>query len=128
VTPCSASSNPLPDLDGNHCTERTDVNATPVYTKAEKAKKARLLLKGAKGAYADTSKVERELDRIDEAARERGRREAEAHQRALSAAKDEVAAARVLERSAPRGPERQTAREARRAAEKRLRLVERAAR
>jgi secreted protein with Ig-like and vWFA domain len=101
--------------------------STPVYTKAEKAKKARLLLKGAKGAYGDTSKVDRELDRIDEAARERGRREAEAHQRALNEAKDEVAAARVRERCAPRA-ERQAAREARRAAEKRLRLVERAAR
>jgi hypothetical protein len=101
---------------------------TPVYTKAEKAKKARLLMKGAKRSAGDVSGIEKQIDRIDEAARERGRREAEAHRRALDAAKNDVAAARVKERSAPRGPERQAAREARRAAEKRLRLVERAAR
>jgi aldehyde:ferredoxin oxidoreductase len=101
--------------------------ATPVYTKAEKAKRARLLFKGAKGAYGDTSAIDKQIDRIDAAARERGERVAAAHQRALEAAKDEVARARVMERTAPRH-ERQAARETRRAAEKRLRLVERAAR
>ncbi|GGO46438.1 hypothetical protein GCM10012287_16770 [Streptomyces daqingensis] len=101
--------------------------ATPVYTKAEKAKRARLLLKGAKRSAGDVSGIERQLDRIDAAARDRGRRKAAAHQRTLDAAKDEVAQARVKERTAPRGPERQAARETRRAAERRLRLVERGA-
>ncbi|OEV03815.1 hypothetical protein AN219_37695 [Streptomyces nanshensis] len=102
--------------------------ANPVYTKSEKWKRARLLAKGAKGSYGDVSGVEKQLDRIDQAAQERGEREAKAHRRALDNAKDEVATARVKERSAPRGPERQAARRDREQAEKRLRLVERAAR
>jgi hypothetical protein len=103
--------------------------ATPtrLYTRSEKLKRARLLAKGAHNAYGDTSSIDRQIDRIDTAAEDRARREREAHQRAVNDAKDELAAARVAERCAPR-QERQAAREARRAAEKRLRLVERAAR
>ena len=100
---------------------------TRIYTKSEQAKRARLLLKGAKGAYGDTAAIERQIDRIDAAAEDRGRREAEAHQRELNAAKDAVAAARVKERSASR-TERQSARATRKAAEQRLKAVERAAR
>jgi hypothetical protein len=100
----------------------------PVYTRSEKLTRARLLAKGAKGSYGDTSAVDRQLDRIEQTAKERGEREAAAHRRALGHAKDEVASARVKERSAPRGPERQAARKDRQEAEKRLRLAERAAR
>lgn len=102
--------------------------ANPVYTRGEKLRRARLLAKGAKGAYGDTSGIEKQIERLDEKARDRGEREAAAHRRALENAKDEVATARVKERSAPRGPERQAARAARQEAEKRQRLVERAAR
>ncbi|MGH3309738.1 MAG: hypothetical protein ACRDP3_03995 [Streptomyces sp.] len=102
--------------------------AKPVYTNSEKAKRARLLFKGAKGSYGDTSRIDKQIDNIDRAAQDRGEREAAAHKRALDNAKDDVATARVRERSAPRGPERQAARKDRQEAEKRLRLVERAAR
>jgi len=98
-----------------------------VYTKAEKVNRARLLLKGAKNSYGDTSGIERQIERIDARAQDRGKREAAAHKRQLESAKDDVAAARVAERCAS-GKDRATAREARRAAEKRLRSTERAAR
>lgn len=99
-----------------------------VYTRAEKAKRARLLLKGAHRAYGDVSAIDAQIDRIDAKAEDRGRREAEAHTRALNTAKDDLARARVAERCASGRQERQAARETRKAAEKRLRAVERAAR
>ncbi|MGW8379212.1 hypothetical protein [Streptomyces sp. ODS28] len=95
------------------------------YTRAEKSKRARLLVKGAHNAYGDTAKVEAELDRIDRDAADRYQREMQAYERQLSTAKDEAAAAKVAERAAPRD-ERDTARERRKAAEKRLREAERA--
>lgn len=94
------------------------------YTTAEKAKRARLLLKGAHGAYGDTRSVEKQLDRIDQAATDRATREAKAYAKLLDTARDAVAAARVAERAAT-GSDRQAARDARKAAEKRLRDVER---
>ncbi|WP_340559413.1 hypothetical protein [Streptomyces sp. GSL17-111] len=97
------------------------------YTRAEKAERARLLIKGARGAYGDTTAVERRIDRIDQAAADRARREHAAHARLLDEARNALAAARVAERAAGRG-ERAAAREARRAAEKRLRAVERTGR
>lgn len=98
-----------------------------VYTRAEKAQRARLLLKGAKRSAGDISDIERRLDRIDERAEDRGRREAAAHARQLEAAKDDLAAARVAERCADR-VDKQAAKDRRKQAEKRLRLVERARR
>lgn len=98
-----------------------------VYTASEKATKARLLLKGAKNSYSDTSSIEAQIDRIDERAADRGRREHEAHQRLLSQAKDAVAAAKVAERVA-KGDKRQAARKTRQDAEKHLKAVERAGR
>lgn len=97
------------------------------YTAAEKAKRARLLFKGAHGAYGDTSRIERELDRIDRAAADRADREAAAHGKLLDKARKAVAAARIEERAA-RGKDRSPARDARKAAEKRLRDIERARR
>lgn len=101
---------------------------TRVYTRAEKAKRARLLVKGARRSAGDVSAIERQIERIDQAAEDRGRREAEAHARQLNAAKDALAAARVAERCATTREERHTARGARKEAEQRLRAVERAAR
>jgi hypothetical protein len=98
-----------------------------VYTRAEKLQRARLIAKGAKRAYGDVSDIERRLERIDAAAEDRGRREAQAHARQLEAAKDELAAARVAERCADR-VDKQAAKDRRKAAEKRLRAVERARR
>ncbi|WP_461026773.1 hypothetical protein, partial [Streptomyces sparsus] len=91
----------------------------------EKAKRAKLLLKGAHGAYGDTSRIERELDRIDRDATDRARGEQAAWQRQYDVARDALAAARVAERCADR-TEKPTAKAARVAAEKRLRAVERA--
>lgn len=99
--------------------------ADRIYTRGEKAQRARLLVKGARGAYGDVSRVEAQIERIDQAAEDRGRREAEAYERLLKTAKDELAAARVTERCAAR-EDRTEAREARKAAERRLRHVERA--
>lgn len=101
--------------------------AERIYTTAEKARRARLLAKGVRNAYGDTSKVEREIERIDAVAEDRARREAVAYQRELGAAKDAVATARIRERAATR-QERDTARRVRRDAENTLRAIERAAR
>ncbi|MDJ1138545.1 hypothetical protein [Streptomyces iconiensis] len=101
--------------------------AQRIYTTAEKARRARLLAKGAKNAYGDTAAIDRELDRIEAVAEDRAQREALAYQRELSAAKDAVATARVRERAASH-QERGAARQARKDAEKRLRDIERARR
>lgn len=104
------------------------MTATRVYTPAEKAQRARLLLKGAKRCSGDISRIEAQIDRIDQAAEDRGRREYEAHARRLNEAKDALAAARVAERCAVGREEKNRARGARKEAEKRLRAVERATR
>jgi hypothetical protein len=103
--------------------------ATPArtYTRSEKAKRARLLAKGAYNAYGDISKIEAQLDRIDAAAEDRAQREQAAHRQMLEGAKNELAAAKVRERAASR-QDRNLAKDARKNAEKRLREVERAAR
>jgi hypothetical protein len=95
------------------------------YTRSERARRAQLVLRGAHRSYGDTSSIDRQIDRIDQAAEDRARREATAYARRLEAARDELAAARVAERCATR-EERPAARQARKEAEKRLRAVERA--
>ncbi|MGW7521211.1 hypothetical protein ACWGJ2_37110 [Streptomyces sp. NPDC054796] len=102
--------------------------ADRIYTRSEKLTRAGLLVKGAKQSAGDISRVERQIDAIDRRAEDRARAEADAHAAALSAARKEVAAATVAERTTPRGPERAKAREKRKAAEKHLRAVERARR
>ncbi|MGP3977237.1 hypothetical protein ACTWQF_25140 [Streptomyces sp. 8N114] len=97
------------------------------YTPGEKVKRARLLAKGAKNAYGDTSAIDLELDRIDRVATDRYERERRALDRQIDQAKDELAAAKAAERSA-RPEERQRAKQARRDAEDRLRRAERARR
>ncbi|MGW7518723.1 hypothetical protein ACWGJ2_24360 [Streptomyces sp. NPDC054796] len=102
--------------------------ADRLYTRTEKLSRARLLAKGAKKSAGDISPIERQLDAIDRRAEDRAHREAAAHAAALKAARNEVAATTVAERTAPRGPERAAAREKRKAAERHLRAVERARR
>jgi hypothetical protein len=66
-----------------------------IYTPAEKAKRARLLLKGARNAYGDTSAIERQIDRIDEKAEERARMVAAETARAEKEAARLLAAAKA---------------------------------
>lgn len=97
------------------------------YTRGEKAQLARLLFKGTKNAYGDVSDIEKRIDRINEGAEQRWRREHDAHTRQIEHARNAAAAARVAERSADRAS-RSAARDARRKAEQTLRRVEQAAR
>ncbi|MCO8302824.1 hypothetical protein [Streptomyces sp. RKCA744] len=99
------------------------------YTPAEKRKRAWLILRGVKQAAADAvdPKIERQIDRIDAAAAERGQREAVALFRQDEKAKAALAAARAAERAA-RGKDRAAARDARKEAERRARATETALR
>ncbi|MCT2589495.1 hypothetical protein LHJ74_06065 [Streptomyces sp. N2-109] len=97
------------------------------YTRREKAQRAKLLFQGAKRCAGDISRIEKQIERIDQAAEDRARLEIQAHARLLETAKHDVANARVAERCA-RGDEKATARQQRKDAEKRLRAVERARR
>ncbi|MGW3571640.1 hypothetical protein ACWDSL_48540 [Streptomyces sp. NPDC000941] len=99
------------------------------YTPAEKRKRALLVLRGAKQALADAvdPKLDRQIERIDARAAERGQLEAAALNRQNDKAKAELAAAKAAERAAPR-EDRTAARQARRTAEKRVRATEQAIR
>ncbi|NEW76457.1 hypothetical protein [Streptomyces rhizosphaericus] len=99
------------------------------YTPAEKRQRAWLLVRTAKQAAADAvdPKLNRQLDRIDQAAAERGQREAAALVRQDEKAKATLAAAKAAERAA-RGKDRAAARDARKEAERRARATEKAMR
>lgn len=99
------------------------------YTPAERIKRARLVFGGAKKALAGVGDPHGDaaIDRIDDAAEERGYREYAAARDLEERAKNELAAAKAKER-ASRGPERGTARDARRTAEQRLRDAQRGVR
>lgn len=92
------------------------------YTRAEKSKRAWLVLRGAKQALADNvdPRLEHRIDRIDERAEDRGIREARALLQQNEQAKDNLAAAKAKERAAGR-EERPAARENRKKAEQQLR-------
>ena len=98
------------------------------YTPAERRRRAVLLAKGARKAFAgaSTAAIDRQLDRIEQAAADRWRRDAEAALRLLERCKDELAAARARERAASRA-DKARARQERKAAEAALRRAERAA-
>lgn len=99
------------------------------YTPAERWKRAGLVFRGAKKALAEagTGHIDAQIDRIDEQAEERGYREYAAARDLEERAKNELAAAKAKER-ASRGPELRAARDARRAAEQRLRDAQRGVR
>lgn len=99
------------------------------YTPAEKRKRAMLILRGTKQAFADAvdPKLDRQIERIDAIAAERGQREATALRRQDEKAKADLAAAKAAERAARR-EDRTAAREARKQAEKRARATEQAIR
>ncbi|QKV93201.1 hypothetical protein HUT19_16745 [Streptomyces sp. NA02950] len=99
------------------------------YTPAEKRKRAWLIVRGAKQAAADAvdPKLERQIERIDARAAERGQLEAAALHRQNEKAKATLAAAKAAERAA-RGQDRTAARAARKQAEKRARATEQAVR
>lgn len=99
------------------------------YTPSERRRRARALFGGARqaAADADTSRHEREIDRIDARAAERGARELAAMARQLDKDRNTVAAAKTSVRTADR-PGRDAAKAALRTAEDTLRRTERAAR
>ncbi|SEP64988.1 hypothetical protein [Streptomyces radiopugnans] len=102
---------------------------TRIYTPAERRRRAALVARGAKQAFADAvdSRIQRQLDAIDAAAADRAARELAALLRQLEDAKNELATARAAEKAADR-VDRQAAKDARKEAEKRLRRCERALR
>lgn len=99
------------------------------YTSSERTRRAWLVARGAKQAFAGagTDSYDREIDRIDARAEERYGREASAMVRAVDSARDAVAAAKTAERLADRDG-KQAARQAVKEAEQKLRTAEREAR
>ncbi|MFP3986902.1 hypothetical protein U9R90_05245 [Streptomyces sp. E11-3] len=99
------------------------------YTAAERRTRGWLVLRGAKQAVADCvdPSLENRIDRIDERAEDRGRREVTAMARELEAARNNAAAAKAAEQVADRN-DKPALRQARRDAEKTLTRVEQAAR
>ncbi|MEU0931054.1 hypothetical protein [Streptomyces malaysiensis] len=99
------------------------------YTPAEKRKRAWLLVRTVKQAAADAvdPKLNRQIERIDAAAEERGRLEAAALFRQNEKAKAELATAKAAVRAATR-EDKAAARTALAQAEKRARATETAIR
>ncbi|CAL9403715.1 hypothetical protein SUDANB106_01522 [Streptomyces sp. enrichment culture] len=102
---------------------------TRIYIPAERRRRAALVARGAKQAFADAvdPRIQRQLDAIDAAAEDRAAREQAALLRQVEDAKNELATARAAEKAASR-EERAAAKTARKAAEDRLRRCERALR
>ncbi|MGW6590113.1 hypothetical protein [Streptomyces globisporus] len=97
------------------------------YTRAESRERNKLFRKGFRQALADCvdAKVTARIQAIDQAAAERGQRELTALHEVQATARQELARAKAAERTAPR-TDKATAREARKQAEERVRLAERA--
>ncbi|MEV6472982.1 hypothetical protein [Streptomyces sp. NPDC051657] len=97
------------------------------YTKAESRERGRLFRKGFRQSLADCvdPDVRRRIERIDQAAAERGALELAALHKVQAAARQDLATAKAVERTAPRA-DKAAAREARKQAEQRVRLAERA--
>ncbi|MET8478148.1 hypothetical protein ABZV68_13195 [Streptomyces clavifer] len=96
------------------------------YTPAEKRERRRLFRKGAWQAVSDSvdPRIEAKIQRIDQTAKERGARELRALQGKQEADRQAVATAKAALRTS-RGTDRQTARDALKAAERQLRTTER---
>ncbi|WP_097934969.1 MULTISPECIES: hypothetical protein [unclassified Streptomyces] len=97
------------------------------YTKAESRERGRLFRKGFRQSLADCvdPEIRRKIERIDQAAAERGALELAALHKVQADARQDLAAAKAVERTAPRA-DRAAAREARKAVEQRVKLAERA--
>ncbi|WP_405399597.1 hypothetical protein [Streptomyces microflavus] len=97
------------------------------YTRAESRERGKLFRQGFKQSLADCvdPDVRRRIERIDQAAAERGALELAALHKVQADARQDLAAAKAAERTAPRA-DKPTARQARKAAEERVRLAERA--
>ncbi|MFC8284657.1 hypothetical protein [Streptomyces cyaneofuscatus] len=97
------------------------------YTRAESRERGKLFRKGFKQSLADCldPDIKRRIERIDRAAAERGALELAALHKVQADARQDLAAAKAVERTAPRA-DRPAAREARKQAEQRVRLAERA--
>ncbi|MGW9186462.1 hypothetical protein [Streptomyces rubiginosohelvolus] len=97
------------------------------YTRAESRERAKLFRKGFRQSLADCvdPDIRRKIERIDQAAAERGALELAALHRVQAEARHDLAAAKAAERTAPRA-DKASARQARKTAEERVRLAERA--
>ncbi|MFH9114082.1 hypothetical protein [Streptomyces globisporus] len=97
------------------------------YTRAESRERNKLFRKGFRQALADCvdAKVTARIHAIDQAAAERGALELRALHEVQATARQNLAAAKAAERTAPRA-DKSAAREARKAAEQRVKLAERA--
>ncbi|MFJ7529143.1 hypothetical protein ACIQ1S_29990 [Streptomyces griseus] len=97
------------------------------YTKAESRERGRLFRKGFRQSLADCldPEIRRKIERIDQAAAERGRQELAALHKVQADARQDLATAKAVERTAPRA-DKPAAREARKQAEQRVKLAERA--
>ncbi|MFD5984544.1 hypothetical protein [Streptomyces cyaneofuscatus] len=97
------------------------------YTRAESRERGKLFRKGFRQSLADCvdPDVKRRIERIDQAAAERGALELASLHKVQADARQDLAAAKAVERTAPRA-DKATARQARKQAEERVRLAERA--
>ncbi|MEU0162200.1 hypothetical protein ABZ154_26020 [Streptomyces sp. NPDC006261] len=97
------------------------------YTRAESRERAKLFRKGFRQSLADCldPDIKRRIERIDQAAAERGALELAALHKVQADARQDLAAAKAVERTAPRA-DKPAAKQARKQAEERVRLAERA--
>ncbi|MFH8436559.1 hypothetical protein ACH4A3_15230 [Streptomyces sp. NPDC018007] len=97
------------------------------YTRAEARERAKLFRKGFRQSLADCldPDIRRKIERIDQAAAARGAQELAALHKVQADARQDLAAAKAIERTTPCA-DRAAAREARKQAEQRVRLAERA--
>ncbi|MFF8500324.1 hypothetical protein ACF07L_06640 [Streptomyces anulatus] len=97
------------------------------YTRAESRERGKLFRQGFRQALADCvdPDIRQKIERIDQAAAERGAQELDALHKVQADARQDLAAAKAVERTAPRA-DRPAARAARKQAEQRVRLAERA--
>ncbi|MFI1779885.1 hypothetical protein [Streptomyces rubiginosohelvolus] len=97
------------------------------YTRAESRERGKLFRQGFRQSLADCldPDIKREIERIDQAAAERGALELAALHKVQADARTDLAAAKAVERTAPRA-DKAAARESRKQAEQRVRLAERA--
>ncbi|MGW4038529.1 hypothetical protein ACWEIM_19965 [Streptomyces sp. NPDC004778] len=99
------------------------------YTRSESRERAKLFRKGFRQSLADCvdPDIKRRIERIDQSAAARGVQELAALHKVQADARQDLAAAKAAERTAPRA-DKAAARQARKAAEERVRLAERAVR